>query len=103
VLWTKPFAIVWELKYLQNYKNHHNYKLSFLAMARSIIYSTFKVGKECVVANYHAWLHGWRDFKNMEFDVLSRELRELKRKQYNLDEELKGLEYQPLVTISKEF
>jgi hypothetical protein len=64
----------------------------------------YKVGKEGVVTNYQAWLHGWREHKITEFDVSFQEgLRELKCKKYELDEELKGLEYQPLVAISKEF
>jgi hypothetical protein len=65
----------------------------------------YKVGKEGVVTNYQAWLHGWREHIITEFDVSFQEgLRELlKRKKYDLDKELKGLEYQPLVTISKEF
>jgi hypothetical protein len=64
----------------------------------------YKVGKEGVVTNYQAWLRSWREHKITEFDVFFQEgLRELKRKTYDLEEELKGLEYQPLVTISKEF
>jgi len=54
--------------------------------------------------NYQAWLRGWREHKITEFDVFFQEgLRELKRKEYSLEDELRGLEYQPLVTISKEF
>jgi hypothetical protein len=64
----------------------------------------YKVGKEGVVTNYQAWLIGWREHNITEFDVSFQEgLRELKRKKYDFDEALKGLEYQPLVTISKEF
>ena len=63
------------------------------------------MGKEGVVTNYQAWLHGWREHIITEFDVSFQEgLRELlKRKKYDLDKELKGLEYQSLVTVSKEF
>jgi len=64
----------------------------------------YKVGKEGVVTNYQAWLRSWREHKITEFDVFFQEgLRELKRKTYDLEEELMGLEYEPLVTISKEF
>jgi len=64
----------------------------------------YKVGKEVVVTSYQAWLRGWREHKITEFDVFFQEgLRELKRKEYSLEDELRGLEYQPLVTISKEF
>jgi len=68
----------------------------------SLLY--YKVGKEGVVTNYQAWLRGWREHKITEFDVFFQEgLRELKRKEFDLEEELQGLEYQPMVTISKEF
>jgi len=64
----------------------------------------YKVGKEGVVTNYQAWLHGWREHKTTEFDVSFQEgLRELNCKKYDLDEELEGLKYQPLVTIPKDF
>jgi hypothetical protein len=64
----------------------------------------YKVGKEGMVTNYQAWLRGWREHKITEFDVIFQEgLRELKRKEYSLEKELRSLEYQPLVTISKEF
>jgi hypothetical protein len=64
----------------------------------------YKIDKEGVITNYQAWLRGWREHKITEFDVFFQEgLRELKQKEYDLEEELKGLEYQPLVTISKEF
>jgi hypothetical protein len=64
----------------------------------------YKVGKEGVITNYQAWLRGWREHKITEFNVFFQEgLRELKRKEYNMEDELQDLEYQPLVTISKEF
>jgi hypothetical protein len=64
----------------------------------------YKVGKEGVMTNYQAWLRGWREHKITEFDVFFQEgLRELKCKTYDLEDELQGLEYRPLVTISKEF
>jgi hypothetical protein len=62
-----------------------------------------KVEKEGIVTNYQAWLRGWREHKITEFDVFFQEgLRELKRKEFDLEEELQGLEYQRMVTISKE-
>jgi len=64
----------------------------------------YKVGKEGIMTNYQAWLRGWREHKITDFDVFFQEgLRELKRKTYDLEDELQGLEYRPLVTISKEF
>lgn len=64
----------------------------------------YKVGKEGVITNYQAWLRGWREHKITEFDVFFQEgLRELKRREYSMEDELQGLEYQPLMTISKEF
>jgi len=64
----------------------------------------YKVGKEGIVTNCEAWLRGWREHKITEFDVFFQEgLRELKRKEFNLEEEFQGLEYQPVATISKEF
>jgi hypothetical protein len=64
----------------------------------------YKVGKEGVITNYQAWLRSWREHKITEFDVFFQEgLRDLTRKKFDLDDELKGLDYQPLVTISKEF
>lgn len=63
----------------------------------------YKVGKEGVMTNYQVWLLGWREHKITEFDMFFQVgLRELKRKTYDLEDELQGLEYQPLVTISKE-
>jgi hypothetical protein len=64
----------------------------------------YKVGKDSFVTNYQAWLRGWREHKITEFDVLFQEkLRELKCKEFDLEDKLQGLEYQPLVNISKEF
>ena len=64
----------------------------------------YKVGKEGVVTNYQAWLRGWREHKITEFDVFFQEgLRELKRKEFDLEAELMGLQYKPMATISKEF
>jgi hypothetical protein len=49
----------------------------------------YKVGKEVVVTSYQAWLRGWREHKITEFDVFFQEgLRELKRKEYSLEDEL---------------
>jgi len=54
----------------------------------------YKVGKEGIMTNYQAWLRGWREHKITEFDVFFQEgLRELKRKTYDLEDELQGLEY----------
>jgi hypothetical protein len=64
----------------------------------------YKVGKEGVITNYQAWLRGWREHKITEFDVFFQEgLRELKQKEYSMEDELQGLEYLPLMAISKEF
>ncbi len=68
----------------------------------SLLY--YKVGKDGVITNYQAWLRGWREHKITKFDVIFQEgLRELKRKWLDLEAELQGLEYQPMVTILKEF
>jgi hypothetical protein len=62
------------------------------------------VGRDGVITNFQAWLRGWKDHKIMEYDVTFQEcLREYKRNEYDLDKELSKLEYQPLLTISKDF
>jgi hypothetical protein len=68
----------------------------------SLLY--YKVGKDGIITNYQAWLQGWMEHEITEFDVIFQEgLRELKRKEFDLKAELQGLEYQPMVTILKEF
>jgi hypothetical protein len=62
------------------------------------------VGRDGVITNFQAWLRGWKDHKIMEYDVTFQEcLREYKWNEYDLDKELSKLEYQPLLTISKDF
>ncbi len=64
----------------------------------------YKVGKEGVITKYQAWLRSWREHKITEFDLFFQEgLRDLMQKKIDLENELKGLHYQPLVTKSKEF
>jgi hypothetical protein len=64
----------------------------------------YKVGRDGVITNFQAWLRGLKDHKIMEYDVTFQEgLREYKQDEYNLDKELNKLEYQPLLTISKDF
>ena len=64
----------------------------------------YMIGKEWVVTNFQAWLRGWKEHKITEYDVNFQEcLRQYKREEYNLEKELSGLGYQPLVTISKDF
>jgi hypothetical protein len=64
----------------------------------------YKVGKDGVVTNFQAWLRGWKEHKIMEYDVTYQEgLREYKREEFDLDGRLRALEYEPLVTISKDF
>jgi hypothetical protein len=64
----------------------------------------YKVGKDGVVTNLQAWLRGWKEHKISEFNVSYQEgLRSYKHEPYNLEEELKNLEYLPMVTISKDF
>jgi hypothetical protein len=64
----------------------------------------YKVGKDGVITNFQSWLRGWKEHKIIEFDVYFQEgLREYKRERYNLDVELRHLEYEPLMTISKDF
>jgi hypothetical protein len=49
-------------------------------------------------------LRGWKEHKITEYDVYFQEgLREYKRERYNLDAKLRHLEYEPLMTISKDF
>jgi hypothetical protein len=64
----------------------------------------YKVGKDGVVTNFQAWLRGWKEHKICENDVSFQEgLRQYKRTKYDLDKELRHLEYQPLVMISEDF
>jgi hypothetical protein len=54
------------------------------------------------MTNYQAWLQGWSAHKITKFDASFQEgLQELKHKKNDLEEQLKGLEYPPLLTISK--
>jgi hypothetical protein len=63
----------------------------------------YKVSKEGVVTIYQSWLWGKREHKkNRIWCVLSRGVERAKAQEYNLDDELKGRDYQPLVTILKE-
>jgi hypothetical protein len=64
----------------------------------------YKVGKDGAVTNFQAWLRGWKEHKITEYDVFFQEgLREYRREPYNMAAALEHLEYQPLVTISKDF
>ena len=64
----------------------------------------YRVGKDGVMTNFQAWLRGWKEHKITEYDVSFQEgLREYKREAYDLNQALNHLEYQPLVTISKDF
>jgi hypothetical protein len=64
----------------------------------------YKVGKDGVVTNLQPWLCRWKETKINEFDVSFQEaLRTYQREQYNLEDELKQLEYIPLVMVSKDF
>ena len=64
----------------------------------------YKVGKDGVITNLQAWLRGWKETKINEYDVSFQEaLRTYQREQYDLEDELKKLEYLPLVMISKDF
>ena len=64
----------------------------------------YKIGRDGVVTNFQAWLRGWKDHKIMEYDVTFQEcLREYRRDKYDLKNELKKLEYQPMLNISKDF
>jgi hypothetical protein len=64
----------------------------------------YKVGKDGVVTNLQAWLRGWKETKINEYDVSFQEaLRTYQRERYDLEDELKQLEYIPLVMISKDF
>jgi hypothetical protein len=65
---------------------------------------TIRLARKGLLPTIKAWLRGWREHKITEFDVFFQEgLRELKRKEYNMEDKLRDLEYQPLLTISKEF
>jgi hypothetical protein len=64
----------------------------------------YKVGKDGVITNLQAWLRGWKETKINEYDVSFQEaLRTYQREKYDLEDELKQLEYIPLVMISKDF
>jgi hypothetical protein len=64
----------------------------------------YKMGRDGVINNFQAWLRGWKDHKIMEYDVTFQEcLREYRREEYDFNKELRKLEYQPLLTISKDF
>ena len=64
----------------------------------------YKVGKDGVITNLQAWIRGWKETKINQYDVSFQEaLRTYRREQYDLEEELKQLEYLPLIMISKDF
>jgi hypothetical protein len=62
------------------------------------------VGKDGVVANLQAWLRGWKETKINEYDVSYQEaMCTYQHERYDLKDELRQLEYLPLVMISKDF
>jgi hypothetical protein len=64
----------------------------------------YKVGKDGAITNFLAWLRGWKEHKITEYDVFFQEgLREYKREPYDMTATLQNLQYQLLLTISKEF
>ena len=64
----------------------------------------YRVGKDRVITNLQAWIRGWKETKINQYDVSFQEaLRTYQREQYDLEEELKQLEYIPLIMISKDF
>jgi hypothetical protein len=64
----------------------------------------YKVGKDGAVTYFQTWLRGWKEHEITEYDVFFQErLMEYKREPYNMATALQNLEYQPLLTISKDF
>jgi hypothetical protein len=64
----------------------------------------YKVGKDGAVTNFQAWLRGWKENKITEYDVFFQVgLREYKREPYDVAMALQNLEYQLLLTMSKDF
>jgi hypothetical protein len=83
-------------------KNHGKQPAQSQNSETGLLY--YKVGKDGVITNFQSWLRGWKEHKITEYDVYFQEgLREYKRERYNLDAELRRLEYEPLMTISKDF
>ncbi len=64
----------------------------------------YKVGKDGAVTNFQVWLRGRKEHKITEYDLFFQEgLRKYKREPNDMAAALQNLEYQPLLTISKDF
>ena len=64
----------------------------------------YRVGKNGTETNFLQWFKSWKDYKITEFDAEYRDaLRELKRKEYNIEDELKVLQYEPEIPITKDY
>lgn len=64
----------------------------------------YKVGKDGAIANFQAWLRGWKEHKITEYDMFFIEgLHEYKHEPYDMDAALQNLQYRPLLSITKEF
>jgi hypothetical protein len=64
----------------------------------------YRVGKNGTETNFLQWFRSWKDYKITEFDAEYRDaLREFKRKEYNIEDELKVLLYEPEIPITKDY
>jgi len=64
----------------------------------------YRVGKNGTETNFLQWFRSWKDYKITEFDAEYRDaLREFKRKEYNIEDELKVLQYEPEIPITKDY
>ena len=62
------------------------------------------MGKNGTETNFLQWFRSWKDYKITEFDAECRDaLREFKRKEYNIEDELKVLQYEPEIPITKDY
>jgi hypothetical protein len=63
----------------------------------------FRVGKNGTETNILEWLRNWKKYKITEFPAEYREvLREFKRKEYDMEDELARLEYQAMLPVTKD-
>jgi hypothetical protein len=63
----------------------------------------YRVGKNGTETNFLQWFKSWKGHKSTVFDAEYRDaLREFKRKECNIEDELKVLQYEPEIPIKKD-
>ncbi len=64
----------------------------------------YRAGKNGTETNVLQLFRSWKDYRIIEFDAKYKDaLREIKRKEYNIEVELKVLQYEPEIPITKDY